>query len=122
MKREVIGKCPVCSNELKVTKLSCSNCHTSIEGNFTLCKFCKLSSEQKYFLEVFVRNRGNIKEIEKDLNISYPTVKNRLEDLIKALGYSPKYTEVKIDKKEILDRLDRGDITAEEALKLLKDQ
>lgn len=120
MKREVIGKCPVCGDELKVTKLSCSSCHTSIEGSFSLCKFCKLTSEQKSFLEVFVKNRGNIKEIEKDLSISYPTVKNRLEDLISALGYSPKYSQPEIDKKEILDRLDRGEITSEEALKLLK--
>lgn len=120
MNREVIGKCPVCGNELKVSKLSCSNCHTSIEGSFTLCKFCKLSSEQKNFLEVFIRNRGNIKEIEKDLNISYPTVKNKLENLIEALGYSPKYAEPEIDKKDILDRLESGEITTEEALKLLK--
>lgn len=120
MKREVIGKCPVCGDELNVTKLSCSNCHTSIEGSFNLCKFCKLSTEQKGFLEVFVKNRGNIKEIEKELSISYPTVKNRLEDLIEALGYSPKYSEPEIDKKDILDRLNKGEITSEEALKLLK--
>ena len=87
MKREVIGKCPVCDNELKVTKLSCLKCNTSIEGSFNLSKFCKLTTEQKYFLEVFVKNRGNIKEIEKELGISYPTVKNKLEDLIGSLGY-----------------------------------
>lgn len=122
MKREVIGKCPVCDNELKVTKLGCSHCNTSIEGSFNLCKFCKLSTDQKGFLEVFVKNRGNIKEMEKELSISYPTVKNRLEDLIKALGYSPKYSEPEVDKKDILDRLSKGEITSEEALKLLKNQ
>ena len=120
MKREVIGKCPVCGDDLNVSKLSCAHCHTNIEGNFNLCKFCKLSTEQKRFLEVFVKNRGNIKEIEKELSISYPTVKNRLEDLIEALGYSPKYSEPEVDKKEILDRLNKGEITSEEALKLLK--
>ena len=122
MRREVIGKCPVCGDELKVSKLSCSNCHTSMEGSFHLCKFCKLSNEQKSFLEVFVKNRGNIKEIEKELSISYPTVKNRLENLIEALGHSPKYAEPEIDKKDILDRLDKGEITSTEALKLLKNQ
>ncbi|MDR7869809.1 MAG: DUF2089 domain-containing protein [Tissierellaceae bacterium] len=120
MRREVIGKCPVCGDELKVTKLSCSSCDTHIEGNFDLCKFCKLSNEQKSFLEAFVRNRGNIKEIEKDLSISYPTVKNKLEDLVQALGYSSKYSEPEIDKKDILERLNNGEITSEEALKLLK--
>lgn len=71
MKREVIGKCPVCNDELEVTKLHCNNCKTTIESRFDLCKFCKLNDEQKYFVEVFIKNRGNIKEIEKELNISY---------------------------------------------------
>ncbi|HSH34898.1 DUF2089 domain-containing protein, partial [Schnuerera sp.] len=93
---------------------------TSIEGNFSLCKFCKLSNEQKNFLEAFIRNRGNIKEIEKDLGISYPTVRNKLEDVIKTLGYKPQYNEPKIDKKEILRKLDEGEISSEEAIKLLK--
>ncbi len=120
MKREVIGKCPVCGEELDVTRLSCSHCYTNIEGSFTLCKFCKLSDEQKYFVEVFIKNRGNIKEIEKELGISYPTVRNKLEDVISALGYSPKYAEPKVDRKEVLERLSRGEISSEEAVKLLK--
>lgn len=74
----------------------------------------------KNFLEAFIRNRGNIKEIEKDLGISYPTVRNKLEDVIEALGYKPRYNEPKVDKKEILKRLDEGEISSEEAIKLLK--
>lgn len=120
MRKEILGKCPVCGNELHVTKLSCSNCHTTIEGNFSTCKFCKLTDEQKYFLETFIKNRGNIKEIEKELGISYPTVRNKLEDVIKALGYKPKYNEVKVNKKEILEKLNRGEISSQEAIKLLK--
>ncbi|CCQ98259.1 conserved hypothetical protein [[Clostridium] ultunense Esp] len=120
MRREVLGKCPVCGEELEVTRLSCRNCYTNIEGSFSLCKFCKLSNEQKNFLEAFIRNRGNIKEIEKDLGISYPTVRNKLEDVIEALGYKPRYNEPKVDKKEILKRLDEGEISSEEAIKLLK--
>lgn len=120
MKREVIGKCPVCGDELHVKKLGCNTCHTTIEGEFSLCKFCKLSNEQKSFLEVFVKSRGNIKEIEKELGISYPTVKNKLEDLIEGLGYSPKYTGAEVNKKEVLEKLNKGEITSEEAVKLLK--
>lgn len=120
VKNEVIGKCPVCGEELYVTKLSCHKCHTHIEGNFTLCKFCKLSNEQKNFVEVFIKNRGNIKEIEKELGISYPTVRGRLENVIEALGYSPKYSEPQIDKGEIVKKLSDGEITSEEALKLLQ--
>lgn len=122
MNREVIGKCPICENQLKVTKLSCPSCNTNIEGDFDLCKFCKLSREQKHFLDVFVKNRGNIKEIEKELGISYPTVKNKLEDLIQGLGHNPTYDDSGIDKREVLKQLDEGHITTNEALQLLKNQ
>lgn len=120
MGKEVIGKCPVCGGNMEVVKITCSHCNTSIEGHFTLCKFCRLNDEQKNFIEVFVKNRGNIKEIEKELGISYPTVRNKLENVIEALGYSPKYSVPSINKKEILERLSSGEISSEEALKLLK--
>jgi len=120
MKREALGKCPVCGSELHVTKLSCNNCHTHIEGNFNLCKFCKLEKEQKDFVEIFIKSRGNIKEIEKEMGISYPTVRGKLENVIEALGYSPKYTIPKVDKKQVLSKLNSGEITSEEALKLLQ--
>jgi hypothetical protein len=120
MNREVIGKCPVCGKEMEVTRLSCNYCNTTIEGSFTLCKFCRLGNEQKKFAEIFIKNRGNIKEIEKELGISYPTVRNKLEDVIQALGYSPKVTTVNIDKKAILEKLKNGEISPEEAVKLLK--
>lgn len=120
MRNEVIGKCPVCKHELEVTRLDCNYCGTTIEGHFDLCKFCKLSDEQKNFIEVFVKNRGNIKEIEKELGISYPTVRNKLENVIEALGYNPKYPTNNVNKKEILEKLSAGEITSEEALKLLK--
>ncbi len=120
MKREVIGKCPVCNHEMEITKLHCNNCNTTIEGKFNLCKFCKLDDEQKNFVEVFIKNRGNIKEIEKELGISYPTVRNKLENVIEALGYTAKYTP-KVNKKEILAKLSSGEISANEAVKLLKE-
>lgn len=120
MKKEVIGKCPVCSNNLDVVRLGCSNCGTVIEGNFKLCKFCSLTKEQKDFAEIFIRNRGNIKEIEKDMGISYPTVKKELESLIEALGYKSE-PQTNNYKKEILEKLYRGEITADEAIKSMND-
>lgn len=120
MKREVLGKCPVCGEELFVSKLSCHNCHTHIEGDFALCKFCKLTDEQKNFLEIFIKSRGNIKEIEKEMGISYPTVRGKLENVIEALGHDPKDSGPKVDKKEILRKLNMGEITSEEALTMLK--
>ena len=120
MKREVLGKCPICDDELHVSKLSCDSCKTTIEGKFELCKFCKLTNEEKSFIEIFIKSRGNIKEIEKEMGISYPTVRNKLENVIEALGYSPKYTEPEVNKKEILEKLSSGEITSDEAIKLLQ--
>lgn len=120
MKKEIIGKCPVCSEDLEAIRLYCNSCGTSVEGNFRLCKFCYLTKDQKKFAETFIKNRGNIKEIEKDLGISYPTVKNKLENLIEALGYKAeiKYSE---SKKDILTQLYKGEITADEAINLLRE-
>ena len=120
MKREVLGKCPICDDELHVSKLSCDNCKTNIEGKFDLCKFCKLTNEQKSFVEIFIKSRGNIKEIEKEMGISYPTVRSKLENVIESLGYSPKYTEPEVNKKEVLEKLSSGEITSDEAVKLLQ--
>lgn len=120
MKKEVLGRCPVCENKLSVTELHCSNCDTTIKGDFKLCKFCNLKDEQKHFVEVFIKNRGNIKEIEKELGISYPTVRNKLENVIEALGYNAKYSP-KPDKKEVLAKLSKGEISADEAVKMLKE-
>ncbi len=120
MKRPVLGTCPVCQSKLKVVKLHCDHCKTSIEGQFELDKFSYLTKEEKLFIEVFIKNRGNIKEIEKDLGISYPTVRRNLDQVIAALGYSVSPSKEEMDKKEILEKLSSGEITSDEALKRLK--
>lgn len=122
MTREALGKCPVCGSDSEVTRISCDECGTVIEGHFTLCKFCRLTPEQKSFIDVFIKCRGNIKEVEKELGVSYPTVKNRLEDVAGALGYKSEPDPVVPGKrKEVLDKLNSGEITVEEAINLLKD-
>jgi hypothetical protein len=127
VKREVIGRCPVCSEALEVTQLTCPACNTTISGRFKMCKFCSLTEEQKYFAEVFIKNRGNIREVEKELGISYPTVRGRLEALIRALGYpvdsepgQASAEEYAGKRKQVLDRLSQGEITASEAVRLLR--
>jgi hypothetical protein len=122
MVREALGKCPVCGSTTEVTRISCNDCGTTIEGHFQLCKFCRLSDEQKTFIDAFIKCRGNIKEVEKELGVSYPTVKNKLEDVANALGYkSEPEPEVPGKKKDILDKLNSGELSVEEALELLKD-
>jgi hypothetical protein len=77
-----------------------------------------LSQDHKDFAEIFIKNRGNIKEMERELGVSYPTVKGKLDSLIAALGYKNQSTEA-IDKKDILEKLYRGEITSEDAVRLL---
>lgn len=118
--RRLVGQCPVCDGEFHVTRLTCHSCGSSLEGDFELCKFCRLSPEQRQFIEVFIASRGNIREVERVLGISYPTVRGRLDDVIRALGYRVQRSDAP-DRKAILEALDRGEITAEEALKRLRE-
>lgn len=120
MKKEVLGNCPVCNHTLQVTELNCKKCNTTISGEFELCKFCSLEKDKKYFAEIFIKCRGNIKEIEKELKISYPTVRKLLDEVIEALGYRIQSEEPAVDKKNVLDQLSKGEISAEDAMKLLK--
>lgn len=120
MNREVIGKCPVCSENLTVTKLKCTSCGLGIEGELDLCRFCRLSEDEKDFIEIFLKNRGNLKEIEKELKVSYPTVRHKLDQVITNLGYAVK-KERGPSKKEVLKKLSSGELSVEEAAELLKE-
>ncbi|MCR4430887.1 MAG: DUF2089 domain-containing protein [Tepidanaerobacteraceae bacterium] len=119
---EIIGRCPVCNEKFVVTRLSCPKCGTGMEGEFVMCKFCYLSREQRSFIEIFIKCRGNLKEMEKELGISYPTIRSRLENVIMALGYKAEEVveESGANRKEILEKLEKGEISPQEALKLLK--
>ena len=103
MKKESIGKCPICSEQITITKMHCEYCETTIEGNFYFCKFCKLDNKQKEFLEIFIRSRGNLKEVEKEMGISYPTIRNKLEDITNILNGN--YEERTISKEELLSKI-----------------
>ncbi|WP_129728054.1 MULTISPECIES: DUF2089 domain-containing protein [Bacillaceae] len=123
MAYSVLSNCPVCSNSLHITKLHCSRCHTTIENEFKLSKIASLSSEQLQFVETFLICRGNIKEVEKELGISYPTVRGKLNDIITALGYDTETVKKnQRDEKKIVSMLENGEITAEEAIRLLKSE
>jgi hypothetical protein len=86
MSNEVIGTCPICANELAVTRLHCGTCGTTLDGDFSVGRFGRLSREQLALLESFIRSRGNLRDMERELGISYPTVRNRVEALVRALG------------------------------------
>ena len=88
MQREVISTCPVCDSQLRVTRLHCSTCGTTIEGEFNVGRFGRLGHDQFQLLESFLRSRGNLRELERELGVSYPTVRNRVESLLRSLGLS----------------------------------
>src|SRR5215213_4490515 len=90
MPHDVISTCPVCANELGVTRLQCRSCGTTLEGDFSVGRFGRLTREQLTLLESFLRSRGNLREMERELGISYPTVRSRVEALVRALGFGPR--------------------------------
>ncbi len=118
--KQVISRCPVCRHDLTVTRLSCDCCETVIENKFKLSKFDYLSDEELAFTEVFIRCRGNIKEVEKELGISYPTVRSKLDGVIRRLGFEQAPDERALRREEILKALEQGEITAEQAIAQLK--
>ncbi len=124
MANPVVAKCPICSEQLKVVRLECDSCGTRMEGSFSLGRFHALSTEQIEFLETFIRARGNFKDIERELGISYPTVRSRLDAMIRALGFpSQAEPDREIERrKEILRELAEGRIAADDAANLLESE
>jgi hypothetical protein len=148
MAHDVISTCPVCQGELSITRLHCRSCGTALEGEFGVGRFGRLEREQLTFLESFLRARGNLKELERELGISYPTVRGRLETLLRSLGLAdggadvvpptdepeaakpvPSAADVgqndqadlAVRRRELLERLARHELSAEDAAQALRD-
>ncbi len=136
MPHDVISTCPVCAGELAVTRLHCRSCGTTLEGEFSVGRFGRLTREQLTLLESFLRSRGNLRDMERELGISYPTVRSRVEALVRALGFGPRADAADADdagaedaaasgaaatsdaaaaRQQILERLGRHEMTADEA-------
>ena len=96
----VMAKCPVCGENLVITEFSCSSCGTTIRGRFELDEFFRLSPEQLNFLRIFIKARGNLSELQKELGISYPTARSRLENIVRTLGYEAKEIAEKNDNPD----------------------
>jgi hypothetical protein len=140
MVHDVIATCPVCAGELTVTRLQCRSCGTALEGEFGVGRFGRLDREQMTLLESFLRSRGNLKEMERELGISYPTVRGRVDALVRALGFGEQSAATDDDfeaafeaetpmdaddataaRREVLERLARKEIGAEEAAEALRE-
>ena len=112
-----LTNCPYCSGDFIIREVECQGCKTQIKSNFKVNRFHMFKPDDLYFIEVFLKNEGNIKLVEKDLGISYPTVKSRLKNIVNTLGYRPKSNDD--DKMKILNSLSEGEIDVNEALKNL---
>jgi hypothetical protein len=106
----------VCGERLAITRLQCPGCATELSGEFTSCEFCALSADQRELLRVFLSSRGNLKEIERHLGVSYPTARARVAELLSALGLGTPSPDPQL---EVLESLARGSIDVDEALKRL---
>jgi hypothetical protein len=138
MARDVISTCPVCEGELAITRLHCRSCGTALEGEFGVGRYGRLTKEQLSLLESFLRSRGNLKDLERELGISYPTVRGRIDSLLRALGLadgeepaeieepteadapSPSTDDAAAERRSILERLARREMTADEAAVALR--
>ena len=119
----VIGVCPICGENLTVTRLYCRACDSTVEGHFTLGRFYQLTPEQMAFVETFIRCEGKLTRVQESLGMSYPTVRSRLTEVIRALGYEVSESKSEMSPQErrtILEQLASGDISSEEAVNLLQ--
>jgi hypothetical protein len=119
-------KCPLCGGEIAVTRIYCRDCDTTLEGRFVGGPFSQLTQEQLDFVETFIRCEGKISRMEDEINLSYPTIRNRLHEIIRALGYEPGGGEEPSglsdeERQRILEDLDAGRISAEKAMHLLQE-
>ncbi|WP_455382501.1 DUF2089 family protein [Salinispira pacifica] len=115
-----ISKCPACgAGDFEITKLRCKSCGTSVEGSFAQSRLASLSDEHLQFVEIFMKCRGNIKDVERELGVSYPTVRGRLDRVINAMGFGS--ADVGRQRREILESLDKNELSPEDAVKALKD-
>jgi hypothetical protein len=113
-----LTNCPYCGGDFVIKEVECQGCKTLIRSNFKANRFHMFEPEDLYFIEIFLKNEGNIKLMEKDLGISYPTVKSRLKTIINTLGYQSQTNDSE-DRKKVLNALSDGKINVKEALKKL---
>jgi len=113
--------CPVCNERLALTRLSCPACETELSGGFATCEFCVLSDDDRDVLRVFLASRGNMKELERHLGVSYPTARARFDGLLVKLGIDRAPAAPSLTRLALMEQVARGEIDVDEALGRLED-
>jgi len=111
--------CPVCSARLAVTRLTCPSCETELSGAFVSCEFCVLTEEDREVLRVFLASRGNMKDLERHLGVSYPTARARFDALLGRLGIDRAPVSPTPSRVELMEQVARGEIDVDEAMRRL---
>jgi len=119
IKISLVTRCPNCGHKMDVVALRCPVCGTGVTGQFVLDEFFKLSEEQMSFVKTFLKHKGNLSEVQKELDISYPTARNRLDEIVRTLGYDVD-DEDRESEKEVLEKLKNGEIDVSSAISMLK--
>jgi hypothetical protein len=112
--------CPVCDERLALTRLSCPACDTELSGGFATCEFCVLSNEDRDVLRVFLASRGNMKDLERHLGVSYPTARARFDSLLSKIGIDRPAAAPSPTRVELMEQVARGEIDIDEALMRLE--
>ena len=129
--RKILENCPTCGSEVVVSEVTCTTCDTVVRSRYAPCPFCRLAPEDLAFMLLFVKSRGNVKDMERELGVSYWTIRGRLNEIIEAMGRGRADAEApeadavatpprrgrpaSAERQAVLDRLKRGEISAEEA-------
>ena len=121
--RKILECCPTCGQDLVITQVRCNTCETVVSAQYAPCRFCRLSPESLRLVELFLKSRGNVKEMERELELSYPTVRARLDTALKELGLeeSPPQSDQdhKRQRQDVLERLENGELSVAQAAELL---
>jgi hypothetical protein len=119
---QLLTICPVCGDQMAVTRLHCRSCDTAIEGQFDSGRLGRLDREQIEFVETFLRCEGKLNRMERELGLSYPTLRARLTEIIGGMGFpvGPESAGTEVDRHRILDQLAEGEISSEEAMRQLE--
>lgn len=117
-------QCPVCGDELHLTRLGCGSCGSELSGRFAACPYCALRELDRKILRTFLVSRGNMRELARDLGVSYPTARQRFAELLHRLGLEeatdgPQVPAAALDREDVLRRLATGELDLDEATSML---
>jgi hypothetical protein len=114
------GRCPSCRGPMQVEKLACASCGTEVTGSYAPCPVCRLEPEHRRLFDLFLETRGNLKDVQRRLQVSYPTTRQRIEELFSALGLGEASAEERPAPLEVLRKVREGQLTVEQAERLLR--